>query len=75
MTPVQKQFAAELEPLLTAVEQALDAGDGARSKQLALDMLAVTMKYSKRLERDQVREVLNGPTASAIAERLGVKPN
>ena len=74
MTPTQKQFAAELEPLLMATEQAIMAGDRARCQQLSIDMVKLTIKYSKQLDRDALREVLNSPTATAIATKLGVQP-
>lgn len=69
-----RQLAAELDPLLDAVEVAIVAGDSNRTRELSMKMLALALKYSEVLERDVVRAVLNGPKANAIAARLGVAP-
>lgn len=78
MNDLQKQFEAELTPLLLSVEQSIIA----RSSQSLLatteraektaDIIMLVDKYMKAgLNREQLREVMNGPTATAIARRLG----
>jgi hypothetical protein len=71
---IKQQFIDELEPLLIATEKAIVAGDIAESRQLSLEMLTLTQKYSDKLNPADFRDALNNPTANRIAKRLGVQP-
>jgi len=68
----KKRFALELDPLLYRAQEAISAGDAAEAKKCSLAMLKLVQKYSTILSREDIRDVLNGPTANAIADRLGL---
>lgn len=82
MNELQEKFHAELVPLLTSIEQAILFRRSARIRrvelapaELSADIIMLVDKYSKAgLNREQIREVLNSPTATAIARRLGARP-
>jgi hypothetical protein len=74
MKHLKQQFIDELEPLLIATEKAIVAGDIAESRQLSLEMLTLTQKYSDKLNPADFRDALNNPIANRIAKRLGVQP-
>jgi hypothetical protein len=74
MMTLKDQMAAELEPLLHQAEKAISGHDTAEAHRVSLEMLRLVGQYATRLAPAEIREVLNSPTATAIAKRLGVQP-
>jgi predicted transcriptional regulator len=71
---LKKQFMHELNPLLKEAERAIARDDKIEAYALSMEMLELVASYDGKLSRKDIREVLNNPTAAAIAKRLGVQP-
>jgi len=67
---LKQQFEAELEVFLLEAEKALLARDVATAKQVSMDIMKLVARYSDKLDRTTIREVLNGPLPTRIFERL-----
>lgn len=70
----RKQFEYELNTLLRLAEKAIAREDKIEAYALSMEVLDLVGRYKDKLKPRVIREVLNNPVASSIAQRLGVEP-